>query len=219
MTEDYKEKLINKNYIEDVGSFGSSIISVNSKSDKENNKKVDAALLGIQSDDFYIPKVIEGKKLNFKNKEEVVINDSMKREGYNIGDTLKVSNSDKTLKIVGFVKNETYNHLPSVFTSMDNWRDIQYAAPNSNNSIKKPIQALMVKAPSVENPSIINDSLKNTETVKKDEAVKEMPGYKEENGTITMMLGFCLTISTFIIAVFFYVITMQKKVLLQSKKI
>ena len=37
-----------------------------------------------------------------------------------------------------------------------------------------------------------------------------MPGYTEENGTIIMMLAFLIVISAFVIAVFFYVITIQK---------
>lgn len=37
-----------------------------------------------------------------------------------------------------------------------------------------------------------------------------MPGYKEETGTIIMMLAFLIVISAFVIAVFFYVITIQK---------
>jgi len=41
-------------------------------------------------------------------------------------------------------------------------------------------------------------------------AVQGISGYKEESGTIMMMLGFLLVISAFIIGVFFYVFTMQK---------
>ena len=37
-----------------------------------------------------------------------------------------------------------------------------------------------------------------------------MPGYTAENGTIMMMLVFLIVISAFVIAVFFYVLTIQK---------
>ncbi|WP_427181083.1 ABC transporter permease [Paenibacillus sp. TC-CSREp1] len=56
----------------------------------------------------------------------------------------------------------------------------------------------------------INNKLSGTDTVTRGEAVQGMPGYKEENGTILMMLPFLLAISAFVLGVFFYVITMQK---------
>lgn len=41
-------------------------------------------------------------------------------------------------------------------------------------------------------------------------AIKGMPGYMEENGTTVMMLVFLVAISAFVIAVIFYVLTIQK---------
>ncbi|MNZ98164.1 FtsX-like permease family protein [compost metagenome] len=56
----------------------------------------------------------------------------------------------------------------------------------------------------------LNEHFTNTEIVTKSAAVQGMPGYKEENGTIMMMLAFLLAISAFVLAVFFYVLTLQK---------
>ena len=48
------------------------------------------------------------------------------------------------------------------------------------------------------------------EVVTKSSAINGMPGYTAENGTIMMMLVFLIVISAFVIAVFFYVLTIQK---------
>ena len=48
------------------------------------------------------------------------------------------------------------------------------------------------------------------EVVTKSAAINGMPGYTAENGTIMMMLVFLIVISAFVIAVFFYVLTIQK---------
>ena len=63
-----------------------------------------------------------------------------------MGDELLVSNSKMKLTIIGFVENETFNHLPALFTNMDTWRDYQYAAPGSDNGVKNPVQAFTLKA-------------------------------------------------------------------------
>ncbi len=45
------------------------------------------------------------------------------------------------------------------------------------------------------NPQTLNRLLPDTETVTKAATIQGMPGYKEENGTIVMMLAFLLTIA------------------------
>ena len=75
--------------------------------------------------------------------------------------------------------------------------------------LKTPFKLFTLKAPNLD-AAQLDKEIKGIETVTKSVAVKEMPGYKEETGTISMMLAFLIVISAFIIAVFFYVITIQK---------
>src|SRR5690606_35465682 len=101
------------------------------------------------------------------------------------------------------------NHLPAIFTTLDKWRAIQFAAPGSDNGIEHPVNGIMLQGENI-NQEKLNDVFPNTEIVTKAKAVQGMPGYKEENGTIMMMLAFLLAISAFVLAVFFYVLTLQK---------
>lgn len=50
----------------------------------------------------------------------------------------------------------------------------------------------------------------NMEVITKSDAVSAIPGYKEEQGSLLMMIAFLYVISAFVLAVFFYVITIQK---------
>jgi putative ABC transport system permease protein len=195
--------------VEDAAVFGSSMASVSKEKTDDSGKKTDVAIVGIEASSFIEPKVIEGKQLSAQNKNGVLANRGLKDEGYKIGDELVVSNSTLKLSIIGFVENETFNHLPVLFTNIATWREYQYAAPGADNGIENPVQAIVVKAPQL-NTTKLDQSINGIETVTKSTAVSEMPGYKEENGTIVMMLAFLMVISAFIISVFFYVITIQK---------
>lgn len=210
LPEDLQQDLEKQKGVVEVSPFGASMISVGKTKSKDADEKVDAALIGVNPDAFFMPEIIEGEKLSLDNKKGVIVNDTLKNDGYKIGDTLLVSNSDMKLKIIGFVENETYNHLPAIFAVMDTWREYQFAAPGSDNGVKDPVQAFMIKAPDLEDPAAIDKNIDDIETVTKAAAINGMPGYQAENGTILMMLAFCIVISAFIIAVFFYVITMQK---------
>jgi putative ABC transport system permease protein len=195
--------------VKDAAGFGSSMASISKEETGDSSKKTDVALVGITADSFIEPNVIEGKQLTKNEKLGILANESLKNSGYKMGDELLVSNSTMKVTIIGFVENETFNHLPAIFMDMDTWRNFQYAAPGADNGIKNPVQAIALKAPDLD-PAKLDKEVSGIETVTKAAAVKGMPGYKEESGTILMMLAFLIVISAFIIAVFFYVITIQK---------
>ena len=92
---------------------------------------------------------------------------------------------------------------------MSEWRKVAFAAPGSDKGIKNPVNAVMLQGENID-PAKIDKLLSGTETVTKNKAVQSMPGYKEESGTISMMLAFLLVISGFVLGVFFYVLTLQK---------
>ncbi|OMD38146.1 ABC transporter permease [Paenibacillus sp. RS8] len=175
----------------------------------KNEDKVDIAIIGINPGSFLEPATVEGESLTSENSTGVLVNSTMKDEGYSLGDTFLLDGTTESLTIIGFVKDQTYNHVASVFTPMEEWRKINFAAPGSDKGVPGPVNAIMLQGKDID-PEVINSKLSGTDTVTRAGAVQGMPGYKEENGTILMMLAFLLAISAFVLGVFFYVITMQK---------
>lgn len=175
-----------------------------------NEDKVDIAIIGIDPGSFLEPKIIEGTGLTSDNMTQVIVNETMKEdEGFKLGDTFQLDGSTESLTIVGFVKDQTYNHVAAVFTPIAEWRKIAFAAPGSDKGVTEPVNAIMLQGNDIDSDAI-NGQLSGTDTVTRAAAVQGMPGYKEENGTIMMMLAFLLAISAFVLGVFFYVFTMQK---------
>lgn len=189
--------------------MGSTMATALKGQSTKNEDKVDIAIIGINPGSFLEPAIVEGSGLSAENPNHVIVNVTMKDDGYKLGDTFQLDGSTESLTIVGFVENQTYNHVTAVFTPMEEWRKITFAAPGSDKGIAGPVNAIMLQGKDIDS-SAINDKLPGTDTVTRAEAVQGMPGYKEENGSIMMMLGFLLVISAFVLGVFFYVITMQK---------
>jgi len=189
-----------------MGIVMSSAIKGNSGSDED---KVDIAIIGIEPGSFLQPEIIEGKGLASEQLTYAVVNDTLKDKGFKIGDTFQLDGSTESLTIVGFVKNQTYNHVASVFIPIEEWRKIAFAAPGSDKGVANPVNAIMLQGENID-PDVINGKFPGTDTATRAQAVQGIPGYKEESGTIIMMLAFLLVISAFIIGVFFYVFTMQK---------
>ena len=207
---DLAAKLEKEKNVEAAAPMGLALATLLRDADKNNSDtKVDISLLAVEPGSFLEPETIEGKSLSPDKPAEVIANDMLADDGYKIGDILVMEGTDETLKITGFTENQTYNHLPAVFLTMDRWRDIHYAAPGSDHGLKNPVNAIMLQGNNIE-PDVLNKAHENIETATKAQAVQGMPGYKEENGTIMMMLAFLLAISAFVLAVFFYVLTLQK---------
>ncbi len=174
------------------------------------DKKTNIVYLAIDPSAFLMPEVIDGNTLN--NNKEIVLNNSFKEDGIEIGDIIKDSASDLELKVVGFTKNQMYGHMSVGVISLDTYKEIMTSATGKefNN-----FQALAINMDkSTENQdsltSFVNDNLDKKVLLSKADAIKNVPGYSAEQGTIVMMLVFLLIISSFIVGVFFYITTMQK---------
>ncbi|WP_407371193.1 ABC transporter permease [Carnobacterium sp.] len=210
LSEDLEEQLLNEKGVEAVASMGTVSASIRSAaSDEENATKTDVLIAGIQPGLFMEPSVSSGKALINSNLNGVIVDESLKEDGFSLGDTLAINGSNEEVEIIGFVQNETLNHQPVIFAQLDKFRAIKYAAPGSDNGIENPVNGILLQGTNVD-VEAINETIDGIEIGTKDEAVNAVPGYTAENGTIMMMLWFLIIISAFIIGVFFYVLTNQK---------
>lgn len=209
ISEDLSEELKNQGHVKDAAPMGSRTAVILKENATMDDEKIDVSLLGVNPGTFLEPEVIEGEPLAEGEDLEVIVNDVLKNQGIEIGDTVQIEGADQVIKVVGFVENQSFNHLPAIFMTMDLWRTIHFAAPGSDMGVPNPVNAIMLQGENIVAEDL-NQSIEGIETATKQEAINGIPGYTAENGTIMMMLGFLLAISAFVIAVFFYVITLQK---------
>lgn len=189
--------------------IGASMGSVVKDGEDLDGDKEDVAILGIEPGTFLEPKVIEGSSLSSDEPMKVIANDTLKDAGYKIGDVLQLDGSTEKMEIAGFVEDQTYNHVTAIYVTMDKWRDYTFAAPGSDNGIENPVNGIALQGENIDAEKL-DSQIDGIQTATKKQAINGMPGYTAENGTITMMLVFLLAISAFVIAVFFYVLTLQK---------
>lgn len=168
-----------------------------------SNGKIEenALLYGTQKDAFIVPKLTEGRA--FKANHEVIADGTLKEKGFKLGDTLSLSQSDESLKIVGFTESAKYNASPVLF---GNDQTIEKVNPILT---KDKTNAVVVKDSHWQKQSL-DDSL---EAVDIDTFIENLPGYQAQNLTLNFMIGFLFIISATVIGVFLYVITLQKTLL------
>lgn len=162
------------------------------------HQKDNVLVFGVEKSSFLVPSLIEGHKATKDN--EVLADETLKNKGFNIGDTLTLSQSDEKLHIVGFTESAKYNASPVIFTN-----DVTIAKINPRLTGDK-INAVVVRDTNWKDKKL-NQKL---EAVSINDFIENLPGYKPQNLTLNFMISFLFVISATVIGIFLYVMTLQK---------
>lgn len=182
---------------EETAVLGQQSLIANNGETKQN-----VALFGIKKDEFLAPNVIEGRV--FKNANEVVADDSLQDEGFALGDKLSLSSSEELLTIVGFTDNARFNAAPVLYADLATFHAVKFGEAAEQNSDK--INAIVVRDSSL---SGLTDN-EELEAVAIGTFIENLPGYTEQKLTLNFMIYFLFAISSIIVAIFLYVLTVQK---------
>ncbi|MFT0802974.1 ABC transporter permease [Bacillus swezeyi] len=172
---------------------------------KGYSKKIDATFFAVDMQGFLAPDVVEGRMVNNKTTNEVIADSSLKEDGLKLGDYIKEQFSSKKFEIVGFTKGESFSHAPVIHINFKEWGDIHKLSVNKQlffNAV-----ALKTSQDAAEQ---IDKNVTGVDLIDKSQALKGIPGYSEEQGSLIMMIVFLFIIAAFVLAVFFYVMTIQK---------
>ncbi|MFN8515920.1 MAG: ABC transporter permease [Thermomicrobiales bacterium] len=192
--------------VADAAPLGQMMVAVRRDAGGE---QLDAALLAIDPGSFLAPAITSGRGLAGASANGVVVDEKLAQDGVALGDTLLVQPAGQELTVVGFTSGQTYSHAPVIYLSLDRWRGLRFASPGASGGIVDPISAIAVRANDAAAGEIAG-AVPGVEVVSRAVAVQQVPGYREESQTLLMIQGFLVVIAAFIIAAFFYILTLQK---------
>ncbi|WP_025728669.1 ABC transporter permease [Atopobacter phocae] len=176
------------------------------------------AIFSTTTDAFILPSLIEGEMYTDDDKKEVIISEDLLEKGFKLNQDIKFGQSDDSFKIVGVFEKTSYSALPVVYTSLSNWRALKFPNQNTQANEMAPISAIVL-----ENKGTINkDEVENgnsLEKLSKQMFINELPGYTEQDLTLTGMVYFLFVIVVAIIGIFMYVMTLQKQSLFAVMKV
>ncbi|MCZ8538316.1 ABC transporter permease [Paenisporosarcina quisquiliarum] len=164
--------------------------------------KANVAIFGIEKDEFIMPDVTEGEAFNGEN--EVIASDSLKEEGFQIGDELELSSTDEKLTIVGFTEDARFNAAPVLYGEMATFHRVKFGEAAEQNDDQ--INGVVLRTNDLKS---VTDN-EDLETIEMEEFIQNLPGYTEQNLTLSFMIYFLFVISSVIVAIFLYVLTVQK---------
>lgn len=165
---------------------------------KAGRSSVSAQFVGLDKTQYIYEalKPTAGKKVTKNN--EITVDDSLKTKGYQLGDQVTLNGSSDKYRIVGFVKNAKLNIAPVIYGTLTTWKNLRQGLPNVEAS------AIISK------DAAFSYNHKNAQTYHVQKFISKLPGYTAQNLTFELMIGFLFVISLIVIAVFLYILTMQK---------
>ncbi|MBD5806279.1 ABC transporter permease [Limosilactobacillus walteri] len=161
--------------------------------------KESVQFIGLDPDQFISRekvKVTSGHKAEKSN--EIVVDESLKHDGYHLGDQVTINSQNDKYKIVGFVKDAKMSVAPVVYGDLSTWRNLR----GVNNQV--------VASGVFSDQRLSKNDYPKLEHYPVKEFINKLPGYSAQNNTFTFMIGFLMVISLIVIAVFLYILTMQK---------
>ncbi|OTP10054.1 efflux ABC transporter permease [Enterococcus sp. 10A9_DIV0425] len=168
--------------------------------DQKDAGKINVSFFGIDPNQFIMPNIIEGKE--FETNDEAVGDISLQDEyGLKVGDTVKLSGSDKTFKLTGFTDQAKFNVSPVLYTSIDAYQEIRFEKADTSENAR--INAIVVRGEVTNLPD-------DLEQITISKFINELPGYNAQVLTFGFMIGFLIVIAAIVIGIFIYVLTMQK---------
>ncbi len=172
----------------------------------ENDSKEDVSLFGIEDESFLRPGVTEGQVS--KSSKEVVASDELKRIGFKIGDELELKGSKAKYNIVGFTDRATFQTTPIVYLQLDEWRSVTSDISGMTGMQDDTTVNAVVTRGGVGTKILKDEDLKWQSI--RDFSFK-LPGYSAQVLTFATMIGFLIAIASFVLAIFMYILTIQKK--------
>jgi putative ABC transport system permease protein len=179
------------------------------------------SLLGVESGEPGMPKIIEGTNFRGGEARETVIDRNVAlRSGIKLGDEIEIRSTQGTednffkLKVVGMVDGQSYAFQPTIFVPPATWEKVRPQSEADLNSDTPYPNIVAVKLKDSGWMGNVRDRLTatvpNIEVADIPTAINNVPGYSAQQGTVQTQGFFTLLIGVLVIGGFFQIQILQK---------
>lgn len=186
----------------------------------EGKNKTSVEVVGIEKNQFIYRDMQTTQGRRFDTAHEAVVDDGLISQGYALGDTVTIASGER-FTITGFMHNAKLSVAPVVYVPMQSWRTLKYGATTPSQTqtqtqaqlqTQQPAQAQSLPEASavVQRAGAGSAEPRGTQRLPIATFIDKLPGYSAQNITFTLMIGFLFVITLVIIAIFQYILTMQK---------
>ena len=173
-------------------------------SKQNDDEKLNITYFAIEPGSFLEPPVSDGVQLGSSDAENpILLDDDFALEGIEVGDIVTDSSTGLEFTVAGFTDDQMYGHTSIGFISTGTYTELRTLL---NPMYQKKYHTVVLRGGNIENVSI-----DGAELIAKADIIENIPSYKAEHVTITMIKWVLTAVSAAIIGVFYYILTLQKR--------
>lgn len=166
----------------------------------------DVAVFGINTDDVLVPAVTEGRSID--SEREVILADDLAVVGIELDQSIRFKGSETEFKVVGFTDKATYQTAPIVYMDVSEWRSLSseiagMSAMRDDSTVNAVVTFGEFDESKLGGTNLTWQSIQDYS--------RGLPGYNAQVLTFSTMIGFLIAIASFVLAIFMYILTLQKK--------
>ncbi|AYD89796.1 FtsX-like permease family protein [Actinomyces sp. 2119] len=196
---------------EEAGSQASSLVAVSAVAQpsvevgKDSQTKTDVFAFGLDLEGPLSPTVVSGREIADPGTE-VLVDETLQAEGVTTGDTFHLLGSDHTWSVVGLTRGTTFQAAPVV--TVDAAALQEYAPPG----LSPAVSAVVLTDNVTQDPATDTaTSEAGLTSLTSEELIQTLPGYAAQVLTFSLMIGSLVVVASVVLAIFLYVLTLQKR--------
>lgn len=159
--------------------------------------------------------LVDGRRPQVGEPGAVLADASLRAVGVSLGDTVTIVGSTQPLQVVGFAEDSRYLLAHSLWVPLETWQALRVEVRPETARLGAVVQAfpfLVEEGAALDAVSAaIDDALTTTETITTDEAVLALPGVEQQQSTFTAIIAASFVVVALVIALFFALITLEKR--------
>ncbi|OKL50984.1 ABC transporter permease [Buchananella hordeovulneris] len=139
---------------------------------------------------------------------EILLDATLAREGFALGSQVQLADSDTTWQVVGFTDAQRFQTAPVMYVSIDQYRDrFGYLLAGRDGEVAA--HAVVLGPNATPDAAALEEA--GLEYLSSDALISALPGYNAQVLTFSLMIGSLIGIATLVLAIFIYVLTLQKR--------
>lgn len=180
------------------------VINLPDATDIEDPRK-SIFVFGLDMDGPLAPDLAEGNLP--ASQRDILLDGSLRAHGFRVGDEITLPEFDTEWTISGFTRGTRFQASPTVLVTIEQYREILLPEVMPNPDA---VGANILLLPSAPQDEVVYTD-RDLEVISLDEFIGELPGYNAQVLTFSLMIGSLIIIISFVLGIFVYVLTLQKK--------
>ncbi|WP_161979282.1 ABC transporter permease [Streptococcus sp. S784/96/1] len=166
-----------------------------------DDEKVDVTYFILEDNSDFASEISDGNAVAKEN--EIILDQRFQADDVKIGDVVLDKNGKTELTVVGFTKGAMYGHTGIGYISRKTYENLMTV---DNSKFTWSSQAFVTS-----DEAVADLDLDKVEVWSKADLIEKIPGYAAEQGTLRMITWVLVVASAAVLAVFFYIISLDKR--------